>query len=463
VAARVPYRSLRARCAGLLLLTLPSCAVVVDPAPDYDRVVEEVRSVTGAAGVHHPLAQEGVRERVEQLLGDGLAVHEAAEVGLLVNPGLQARIQAVGMGKANRVQAGLVSNPSFSAALRFPSGGGSSAIEASLFESLTDLWQRSAREGIAEAELQRLILDVAHEAALLAADIRDAYIDALAAARLLEVAEDNRSLVAQLVELAETRVAARAATAIDARLAEVERLGVEVAFRDARFEVASTRRRLVFLLGLTVEPTNLVLSGSLSGPSVALPDPGRLIDLALERRLDVRAARAHLEQAAEQLRLEHDLAVRVLDVGLVAEREDGWSIGPGVVIELPIFDGNEAQVARALAVLTQREKALAAVRLSATHEVVSSLARLRASQEAVALYTDGILPQTEATLEMARESYREGATALLPVVQAQRELLRARGALVLRLQAAASAMSELERATGATREELITMSQDERR
>lgn len=446
----------RSSLAVACLLGLAACRSV-HPGPDYDRAVDEIRSATGAEHVFHPDADSAATdERVAELLHDGLGLSEAVELGLLNNPALQAAFRNVGMAHADRVQAGLLTNPSLNAVLRFPTSGGASEFEGGLFGSLLDIWQVPKRERIAESALQRRILELAHQAALFAGDIRVAYVDTTASARLFEIAKENRASAQRLFGLAEVRLEAAAGTVIDANLARLEFLETEVALRDAELASGEARRRLLALLGLGPQakgPQLVELSDE--GPPPLLPLE-ELEELALSRRLDVRAAEEAVHQATAEVERQHGLFMRNVDVGVAAEKDGDWSVGPGVRVELPLFDQNQAQVAKALEALSQREMVLVAVRLSVIQEVNSALARTEASWDALAIYREDILTRSEETLKQARESYRLGKMTMLPALEAQRQLLAARSAYAQRLLQAATALSDLERATGTPRETLLT-------
>lgn len=444
-------RTLAALCAVVLALT--GCASV-DTVPDYDRAVREIRSATGAANVYHPNAEDSLDEREAELLAEGLDLQEAVELGLLRNPFLLASFRNIGIAKADRVQAGLLANPSLSAALRFPVDGGRTQIEGGLFASLVDLWQIPVRTRVAQSALERTVLEIAHSAVQLAGNVRAAYIDALAAEQLLIIARENRESAARLVELVEARLELAAATAIDKNLAELELLDTEVSLRDAQFDVPEKRRVLSLLLGYDRAPPDLVLTGSLPDSAEELPSVEALRDLASERRLDIRAANARLEEAVAELRLQHGLVVKFVQVGIDADREDDWALGPGVHLELPIFDQNQAQIARAVETLAQHEALLHAVSVAAAQDVSSVYARTQSEWDAVRLYSNQVVRAAE-TLELSRQSYEAGKTTITPVIEAQRKLLSARRMHALRLRAAATAVSDLERATGTPREELL--------
>ena len=59
-----------------LLLVLGGCASV-DPTQDYERTEDEVTAATGADALYRPGEEERARERVAQLLEDGLTSEEA--------------------------------------------------------------------------------------------------------------------------------------------------------------------------------------------------------------------------------------------------------------------------------------------------------------------------------------------------------------------------------------------------
>jgi cobalt-zinc-cadmium efflux system outer membrane protein len=418
--------------------------------------VDEIRAVTGAERVFHPgTAPAATQKRVAELLADGLELSEAVELGLLNNPVLQASFRNIGMAHADRVQASLLTNPSLRAALRFPTSGGASEFEGGLFGSLPDIWQVPKRERVAESALQRRILKLAHQAALLAGEIRVAYVEATSSDRLLEIAKENRESARRLFELADARLEAAAGTTIDVNLARLEYLDTEVALRDAELAAGEARRSLLMLLGFGPQESRPCLVELSDDGPPPLPPLEELEALALVRRLDVRAAEEAVRQARAEVERQRGFFMRRVDIGMAAEKDGEWSVGPGVRAELPLFDQNQAQVAKALEALSQREAVLVAMKLAATQEVSSALARAQASWEALAIYRNDLLPRSTETLTQARESYQLGKTTMLPALEAQRQLLAARSAYARRVLQAATALSDLERATGTPRETLL--------
>jgi cobalt-zinc-cadmium efflux system outer membrane protein len=124
-------------------------------------------------------------------------------------------------------------------------------------------------------------------------------------------------------------------------------------------------------------------------------------------------------------------------------------MGPGFSLTLPIFDQNQAQVARAGFKLEQMIKLHESAQVAVAQNVRASADRVSTSSRNLAFYSEELLPQAERSLALARESYAAGRTTLLALVEVQRQLLEARrGHVTLRLEAAA-ASSDLERVVGA--------------
>ena len=447
---------LRVICAVAASSWLLAACATVDPGPDYDRAVQEIRAATGVQSAYRPGEDDACAQRARELLGGDLSLREAVEVAMLNNPALQGAFRTIGMARADRVQAGMLTNPSLMLALRFPTTGGGTAIEGNLLGSLLDLWQLPARIDTAEAALRRQVLQVAHSAVALAGAVRSTYIDAITVERLVAIAEENRATAAHLLELAEERVAAQAATAIDVNLARLDLAATDVALRDARLAVVEARQTLANHFGLEALPPGCSLGSDFADQAARLPSAERLHELAEAHRLDVRAAQQAVEEAAAELARQGGRVARMFNVGVAAEKEGDWSVGPAVRLELPVFDQNQAQIAKASDSLARQQQALEALRLSALRDVGVSRARAEASRDTVRIYTEQILVRSQETLELARESYRVGKSTILPVLESQRSLLAARRDHTQRLRQAATALSDLELATGVPRETLFS-------
>ncbi|MAG34684.1 MAG: hypothetical protein CL878_00320 [Dehalococcoidia bacterium] len=440
------YRYITSSTAVALLLS--GCATV-DPSPDYERAREEVKAATGEDVLYHPGEEQAVREQVAELLRDGLTAREAVQVCLLNNRSLQEQLFEIGMRRADAVQAGLLSNPSLQMLVRFPLDGGSTSSEAGLIQNLIDLWHLPARKRVAESQVDRTVLDVAYRAAMLAAQAKSAYFTAVASDAALSVAEENLTTTQEFLALTVERQAAGAATQVDVDAARSGSLEQQVFVRSTRFAALEAKRRLALLLGIAAPAQDI----GLASPPLTLPewsvDLEGLLAVAEQHRLDVRAAQRDVEAAGNALPLERRLLLRSVRGGVAAEGEGGdVALGPALELEIPIFDQNQAQIAKAELRYAQAQRRLEGVSAIIAQQVRGAYERYAMAQGTARLYQEELLPLRESSLELARESFAAGKTGFLSVLEAQERLLATRREYVDWLEAVALSIPELEVACG---------------
>ncbi|MCB9866468.1 MAG: TolC family protein [Phycisphaerales bacterium] len=482
-------RVLLYKCAlatGAMLLA-GGCATV-DARRDYAHTAQEVERATG----HTPLprdAEAGVEEAVRALHADGLTADEAVTLALLNNPTARAALLQVGMARADVVQAGLWSNPTLGLSFRLPEGGGLSNIEAGLAQNIADLWMIPPRRRAAQRDLRRTVLETAQTLVGLAVDTKVAYFNAVAADDALAIARDNATLTRQLERVTNARLEAGTIGALDVNLAKGQALRADADVRTARLAAASARRTLATLLGMTGPADALELVDPLPAPREAALPVEHFEAVALAARLDARAARHAVRAAAERVKLEHARVFQNVELGVELERgdrrgqpgrkvladtarasvanggltapdvqsrgqrrfEDSQRIdaifGPSLSVTLPLFDQNQAQIAKARMAWRQSAAALDGLERSIVQETREAADRLATAWEVAGLYEREILPQARDTLDLSESTYEGGQTTILNVIDAQRSLLELRRAQLAALQNAANAIAELERVT----------------
>lgn len=468
--------------------TVAGCATV-DARPDYLRTAREVERATGHAGPEDPADEARAASAVRALLADGLSADEAMKVALVNNPNARALLLQVGMARADVVQAGLWSNPTLGFSFRLPEGGGVANFELGLAQNIADLWMIPSRQRAARRDLDRTVLTVARQLVALALDTKAAYYDALAADAALGIAQDNVDLTRRLLDVTRARLEAGTVGSTDVNLARGQSLRAEAELRTARLTAATARRTLATLLGLTVAADELVLADELPAPRDAALPVDAFVETALTARLDARAARAAVEAAAAGVQLELRKVFRNVEVGLALERSERRGqpgrklladtartsiangaltapgvqsrgqrrmensqqieaiLGPSLSLELPIFDQNQAQIAKARMVYLERRAARNALERSIVQDTRQAADRLATAWDIANLYEREAMPQAQETLQLFDATYRSGQTTILNVIEAQRLVLETRQARVAALRSAAEALTELERAT----------------
>jgi outer membrane protein TolC len=228
----------------------------------------------------------------------------------------------------------------------------------------------------------------------------------------------------------------------------------------------------------------------------SLPEPASLtggdglLSLALSQRLDARAAEFRARAADQEVRQQWLKMFPSLTVGIDGEelerralpnrkiladtaresiasggltapgiesraqrdlerrQEIDFLLGPSFAATLPIFDQNQAQIAKAKFQAIQRRKDYEGLLNQIASQVEQAVVTLQNTREIVEFYRKDALPQSDLNLEGARRLYQAGEQGIVVVIEAQESLITRRRAYVRAMGEYAAALAELERAVG---------------
>jgi cobalt-zinc-cadmium efflux system outer membrane protein len=153
------------------------------------------------------------------------------------------------------------------------------------------------------------------------------------------------------------------------------------------------------------------------------PVPGNLEDFqskALLNRPDLRAA--HLGVAAADSQHELQKAIAKKDVtGQVNYTHVGFnSISLFGQIQMPIFDRNQGEIARAAFAITQAQEQEKLASGQVITDVRDAFESLRSNDQIVGLYRSGYLNQAQESRDISEYAYKHGAASLLDFLDAER-------------------------------------------
>lgn len=114
----------------------------------------------------------------------------------------------------------------------------------------------------------------------------------------------------------------------------------------------------------------------------------------------------------------------VLDAN--AEGKEGFEMGPGVQLELPIFNWNNGKISRAQAELVQAARQYVAVKHRIVREVLEAHANYLAAQKALKILQVDILPAATNAVKNAGAAYLVGEISYLELLDFKRQLLDSR-------------------------------------
>ena len=123
-------------------------------------------------------------------------------------------------------------------------------------------------------------------------------------------------------------------------------------------------------------------------------------------------------------------------------------IGPNISVTLPIFDQNQAQIAKATYAQVQAVKSYEDLYLGIAMDIRVAVDRSVILWSKVVFYRNELLPQADTNLEFTNAAYQAGVVGVLTLLESQRSRLGTRRGYVQAWANSATARSDLERAAG---------------
>jgi cobalt-zinc-cadmium efflux system outer membrane protein len=391
----------------LLLVGLTGCASVDLRAgfPEVSAVVEE-RAATKIVWNRGNELDKEAAEKLRALLQKKLAADDAVQIAMLNNRDLQAIYTDLGVAQADLVQAGLFRNPILDAAVLFPLSGVRPDLQLTVVISFLDALYVPLRKRVAAARFEDAKLRVTGAVLDLAAQVRRAFHEHQANEQMLELRQTIVQALTASWEVSRRLLEAGNITDLDLARDRAAAETSKLVLRSVEIAARQSREHLNDLMGTWGEQTVWDIDGRLPDiPAEPLPVNG-LERVALSRSIDLSQARQRIITAGQQLGYDRATAlIPETDLGVGAEREEGWKVGPVLSVPIPLFDQGQARVGRAVAELrrSQQEYYALAVRVRATARAVRD--RMLGAQDRALYYRDILLPLQERIVNEAQLQY----------------------------------------------------------
>jgi cobalt-zinc-cadmium efflux system outer membrane protein len=423
---------LRAAAVTTFALGTAACATT-GRAPDRGTVDAAIRN-RGLSGIR----VEGTAPLPpDASIDDGLTSQEAVAIALWNSPSFEATLADLGIARADLVEAGLLRNPIFS--LLFP--WGPKQLEWTLQFPFEVLWQRPRRVAAAQLNAQAVGERLVWDALTLVAQARAAHAEALNADRRLQLTIEITDLVQRLTGITEARLRAGDISELEARSARTDAARVQVVRRAVEHDRNLARLTLAATIGLDQVGEQLrPVPSEGADPAACGTEAARLED-ALASRPDVRAAEIGIEAAAQRARWERSRVVTLLGIlDANGQGAEGFEIGPGVGLEVPLFSRNQGGIGRADAEVERASHQYAAVRAQVVSDVRSAAVRVQQAEQAISAWRSEIVPSLEVEQRQAEGAFQAGEIPLFMLLDVSRRLVDGRMRLL-------DAEADLERAT----------------
>jgi len=301
--------------------------------------------------------------------------------------------------------------------------------------------QRGKRIGIAQAERDAADATMAQVDRALVMETVRLFMDAVRSREWLRALDSNREGLDTLLRAMTARVREGYAAEADLAKFQAESARVQTQLLRARLDLA---RSLARLGSLMQEPVPLRAEQLVEPVLRPIPpgEPAALAAQAAARSPEVLAAKARSARATQALSLERARRYPDLNVAGGYKRTAGFDTAvAGLMIAIPLFDRNKQAVALAAGdhaaavsdVAAAEARALADARV--VFDAAATLGALAARVD------DDLLRPAELVRTAARSAFREGATDILVLVDAERVYVDARReAVQLKLDAIAAAL-----------------------
>lgn len=377
--------------------------------------------------------------------GSELSLEKAVAAALRHNPDLAASTFGARLAESEKLASSLFPNPE----LEFEYEDFDAPEKTLTIGYLIELGgKRRHRMEVADAGIELAMAEIEAARFEIVYETAAAFIDVLAAQENFRIAREKKKLADQVYETANEQVMA-------GRVSPMEQVTAEIKQNNAGLDVQNAEDALL------IARTNLSArwGGSAADVNTAAgnfdqiqPVPSfEALAAAMEKSPRIMTRTAEIKVAENRLTLEK--RNRIPDLTLSGgirktdEADDDIYI-VGLSLPIPLFDRNQAGVARGAAELGQQNAALSAEKQRLTRDLNIAFQTLKSAQHQANTIKTDILPAAQSVFSAVREGYQEGAFGFLDMLEAQSTLYESHENYVHSLARYHHAVIELEKMLG---------------
>jgi cobalt-zinc-cadmium efflux system outer membrane protein len=267
------------------------------------------------------------------------------------------------------------------------------------------------------------------------------FIAVLLAQSTLNLSKQDADSFQQTVEISEARYKVGDMSESDLLKIKLQLLQFQSDLAMAKLAKAQALAALRQFLGFESVADEFDVQGDLDYQPVHA-DLQDLKGLAMRNRPDLRAAQQGVTAARSQEALMQANGKK--DLGVTFDYTHTAGVNSGAFffnIDLPIFDRNQGEIARARYAITQAEQQAIETAQQVNTDIVDAYAALHSNDEIIQLYLGGYVEQAKQSRDITEYAYKRGAASLLDFLDAERTY---RANQLAYRQALASYMTALE-------------------
>ncbi|MEK7349507.1 MAG: TolC family protein [Nitrospirota bacterium] len=341
------------------------------------------------------------------------------------NPTIAGAQSVIEQNEGRRIEAGAYPNPTIgaqtaNAALRDPTNG-TRLTEYSMTVHQTVEWpgMRAARQDAAAAGLAGATVGLDEAKLNLIAEVKGTFYELLLAERTVDLLQQNLEIVQEVARIVKARVRSGEGPQFESVKAEVEVLKAKQEMTKAKNAV---RVKLVALDTLTSGAlgSRYKVQGDFRSLRDRL-DPEQMVSRDLSQHPILKRQGKLVEQAESTVSKERQARVpNVTLFGGYAREVGREAVVGGLSVPTPLWYRQQGHIATALGTQRKEEAELIRSRNDLTRAINQHTREAETAQDQILVYEEGLLKQAQEALRIAQLSFRQGASSLLDVLDAQR-------------------------------------------
>ncbi len=351
-----------------------------------------------------------------------LTLDDLVQIALESNPTLVQASMAVRAAQGDYVQAGLYPNPAIGYIGDEIGNDGTAGLQGgALSQKFVTSGKRRLGRAVASYDIQRARCGWEAQRRRVLNDVRAGYYEVLLGQRMIEV---NRQLVRigeEGVSVTEKLRAALEVSQVDLLQARIEAQTAKLSLDEAQNRHRGAWRRLAALLGRPeMQPAPLVGEVDKDLPEFNWEDT---LTRIVAQSPELAQARAGVRRARSEVALQYAERVPNFEIGTAVKYDDGSRFTVAdveVILPLPLFNRNQGNLIKAQADLIAAENEVRRIELELQDRLAAAFEQYANARQQVDTYTDNILPNAKASLDLTTTGYREGEFGYLTLLTAQR-------------------------------------------
>jgi len=391
-------------------------------------------------------AASGVDSISQNRISDSdMTLEQAVATALEHNPDLHVSTFNTQLAKTEKQQAAFFPNPE----LEFEYENFDEPEKTLAIGYLIELGgKRSHRMKMADAGLELATVEFDAARVEIIFETATAFIDVLVAQENLRITTEKEKLADQVYTTSKERVLAGRVSPMEQVTAEIKKSNASLDVQKANDELLIARTTLSSMWGSSAADFKTAAGSFDRIQSIPSFDA---LTAAMENAPMLKARLSEIKIAETSLDLEKRNRIPDLTLSGGVKKTDE-SNDPvyivGLSLPIPLFDRNQAGVARAAAELVQQEASLSAEKNRLAKDLKIAYQTLKSAHQQVNTIKTDILPSAQRVLDAVKEGFQEGEFGFLDMLEAQSTLYESHESYVQSLGHYHHAVINLEKLLG---------------